>query len=172
MYRIQLFHCLQPATEGGGETLLVDGFAVSEEYRKMYPEGFEFLSQTSIESEYLHTLSPPYAHYKNTDTVFKLHSDNLTVKQIRLNPYDRATHEKMDLSTQLKFYELYPKLIEMAQSEDFVVKLNLTPGNVLLLYNWRVLHGRTAFKGQRTLSGCYVGHQDFLSQCRVHKLIE
>ena len=90
--------------------------------------------------------------------------------QVRINACDRAPHEKMSLEDQLKFYYFYPKLVKMTKDKKFVKNLNLEPGNILMVYNWRVLHGRTAFQGDRTLSGCYIGHADFMSACRSHDL--
>jgi len=43
----------------------------------------------------------------------------------------------------------------------------LTPGDVLVTNNWRVLHGRTEFTGDRRLSGAYIRMQDFISKTRV-----
>ena len=86
--------------------------------------------------------------------------------QIRINAYDRAPHENMTLSNQLKFYNYYPRLIKMSKEDSLMKKISLQPGTVLLVNNWRILHGRTAFEGQRTLSGCYIGHMDFMSRCR------
>ena len=76
--------------------------------------------------------------------------------QIRINAYDRAPHENMTLSNQLKFYNYYPRLIKMSKEDSLMKKISLQPGTVLLVNNWRILHGRTAFEGQRTLSGCYI----------------
>ena len=86
--------------------------------------------------------------------------------QVRINSYDRGPHERMDLADQLKFYNFYPNLIKMSQEEKYLKKINLKPGTVLLVNNWRILHGRTAFEGKRILSGCYIGHMDFMSCCR------
>ena len=86
--------------------------------------------------------------------------------QVRINAYRRAPHKGMDLETQLKFYDYFPKLIRASQDEKYAKKVALTPGDVLIVYNWRLLHGRTPFKGQRTLSGCYINHETFLSRSR------
>uniref|UniRef100_A0A8D8LZZ9 Trimethyllysine dioxygenase, mitochondrial n=1 Tax=Cacopsylla melanoneura TaxID=428564 RepID=A0A8D8LZZ9_9HEMI len=46
-----------------------------------------------------------------------------------------------------------------------------TPGRVLFINNWRVLHGRSSYRGQRTLTGCYVTMGNLLSRARMLKLI-
>ena len=44
-------------------------------------------------------------------------------------------------------------------------------GKVLLVNNWRVMHGRTSFQGERTMSVCYVGRTEFMSRARVLGLV-
>ena len=43
----------------------------------------------------------------------------------------------------------------------------LRPGDALLFDNWRVLHGRLAYTGKRTLCGAYLNHEDFESRLRL-----
>ena len=85
--------------------------------------------------------------------------------QVRINAY-RAFQGNMDLETQRKFYKYFPILIKMSREERYVKTMALSPSTVIIGNNWRILHGRTDFRGQRTLSGCYLGHMDFLSRCR------
>ena len=123
------------------------------------------MSTYPIEAEYNHTVSEPKAHYLCKDLVFKTYPNSEEMLHVRINGY-RMFPEKMDLSAQIKYYEYFPKLIEMTKEERFVKKFSLQPGNVLLVHNWRLLHGRTGFNGNRILSGCYLGQIDFLSRCR------
>ena len=46
-------------------------------------------------------------------------------------------------------------------------RIGLEPGWVLIVNNWRVLHGRTAFSGERSVVGCYISRTDFLSAAGV-----
>jgi trimethyllysine dioxygenase len=43
----------------------------------------------------------------------------------------------------------------------------LAPGEAMLFDNWRVLHGRKAYAGKRTLCGAYLNHEDFESRLRM-----
>jgi trimethyllysine dioxygenase len=40
----------------------------------------------------------------------------------------------------------------------------MTPGNVIVYNNWRVMHGRTSFTGNRRMVGCYMNYEDFQSK--------
>ena len=70
-FRIQIFHCHEASSCGGGETLLLDGFALAKTFKENYPEGYDFFSKNPIESEYIHVQSEPKAHYFSKDLVFK-----------------------------------------------------------------------------------------------------
>ena len=180
---LQLFHCHQNSTCGGGETLLVDGFNLANHFKDLCPEGYQFLSDYPLEAEYVHVSSEPRSHYVNKDVAFKhcpqryrifviiyqlctfilqfhnffkycCFSGNLI--QIRLKSDNRATHANMKLEDQMKFYEYYPKLVDMSKDEKLVKTFHLNAGDVLVANNWRLLHGRTAFTGERVLSGIHI----------------
>ena len=52
-----------------------------------------------------------------------------------------------------------------------MLKFKLRPGRLLLVDNWRVLHGRTAFIGRRELCGCYLPRDDWLNKARQVALL-
>ena len=85
------------------------------------------------------------------------------LEQFRFNAYDRAPHA-WSLDDQKLFYEYYPKLGEIVKAN--VCKLKLEPGQVLVVNNWRAMHGRNAFKGHRVLSGCYIDRDSFMSRAK------
>ncbi|KAJ8726847.1 hypothetical protein PYW08_015244 [Mythimna loreyi] len=45
------------------------------------------------------------------------------------------------------------------------------PGTVMIMDNFRVLHGRTGFSGSRVLGGSYVARSDWLDKARALGLI-
>lgn len=55
-------------------------------------------------------------------------------------------------------------LLTSADSEYWV---QLTPGTVLSVDNHRVLHGRSAFDGQRRVCGAYIGVDEYRSHLEV-----
>lgn len=127
----------------------------------------KYVFNQRIESQYLHTESEPQANYLNTDTIFKVDPDDQHLIQVRINGYDRACHSGMSLETQLGFYKHFSELLKLVKHDKYVKKVSLKPGQVLIVNNWRVLHGRTAFNGHRIMSGCYINDNDFKSKCRT-----
>ncbi len=85
------------------------------------------------------------------------------LEQFRFNGYRRAPHA-MSLEEQKLFYEYYPKLADIVKANACPVKLE--PGQVLVVNNWRVMHGRTPVKGHRVLSGCYIDRESYLSRAK------
>ena len=90
--------------------------------------------------------------------------------QFRYNVYDRAPH-KMTLDEQRTFYQNYRILSEIVEDRENAMWIKLEPGTVLFIDNWRVMHGRSGFQGERTMTGCYVNRSDFLSRTKVFNLI-
>jgi len=43
----------------------------------------------------------------------------------------------------------------------------LRPGKPLIFDNWRVLHGRSAFTGNRRMCGGYINRDDFISKFKL-----
>ncbi|XP_059089468.1 trimethyllysine dioxygenase, mitochondrial-like [Tigriopus californicus] len=167
-FGLQIFHCLQPAARGGAN-ILVDGFKIAELLKKANPDAYQFFRKTPLEAEYIHSRSEPQEHYYNVDYVFKHHPISDELEQFRFNVYDRAPH-KMGLSEQRLFYRYYRELAALIVDETNVMRVQLHPGTVLFIDNWRVMHGRTGFQGQRIMSGCYVNRSDFISRAKVFDL--
>ncbi|XP_050686095.1 trimethyllysine dioxygenase, mitochondrial-like isoform X2 [Eriocheir sinensis] len=160
--RIQVFHCLEVASEGG-ENLLVDGFSVAQQFKEKYPEGYAFLSSESFPSEYLEEGQ----HHSSLDTVFKHNPETGCLSQFRYNIYDRAPlssipHEKIQ-----DFYIHFSNLTKIIRDPKNEHWLRLEPGTVLLIDNWRVMHGRRSFSGRRAMIGCYLDNEEFTSSARV-----
>ena len=150
----------------GGENVLVDGFNIAKKFREHCPRGFEFFSRTPLCCEYIHTLTVPNEHYYSTDPIFKHDpQDKNKLLQFRYNAYDRAPHQ-LSLGDQRKFYNYLPRLAREVQDTSNGYWFRLIPGTILLVDNWRVMHGRNAFSGKRIMSGCYATRDDFMSTAK------
>ncbi|XP_068204238.1 trimethyllysine dioxygenase, mitochondrial [Palaemon carinicauda] len=160
--RIQVFHCLEPATEGG-ETLLVDGFNVAQQYHDRHPEGYEFLSKTSIPSEYI----GDGQHMVCLDTVFKHNPASGDLEQFRYNIYDRAPLTSIPVERMQEFYLHMRNLGKIVRNPKNEYWLKLQPGTLLLIDNWRVMHGRNKYVGSRIMGGCYLDNDGFTSKART-----
>ncbi len=156
-------HCLKTHAEGG-ETLLVDGFAVLNRLRDTDPGAFDTLSET---------LLPFTAKVANGDDwraqgrIISLDADG-DICGIR---YSTGSIDGDALARMANdaIRDALKKLEILMLEETFWVKILLRPGDLLVVDNHRVLHGRTAFDptaGERLLQTCSTRRDDFHNRYR------
>jgi trimethyllysine dioxygenase len=167
--RIQVFHCLDRTGCSGGETILTDGFQCAEELRRINSQATETLSSVAQECVYVE----PDVCYKWTDTVFSHSKSDKSLQRVRFNMYDRSTTPPLCPTKDVNlFYLALKQFADLTQARDNQLFLKLTPGLVIFIDNWRVLHGRTEFFGKRVLTGCYMDNDEFNHACRKSKVIQ
>ena len=69
----------------------------------------------------------------------------------RFNNDDRGVMEDLSAAEIDRFYQHLPVLTAALRSPQLLVKLRLQVGEMLIVHNHRVLHGREAFVGYRNL---------------------
>ncbi|TWW74971.1 trimethyllysine dioxygenase, mitochondrial [Takifugu flavidus] len=162
---IQVFHCLKH--EGtGGRTLLVDGFYAAEKLRERSPENFELLTRVPIRHEYIEVSETHKNHISSVGPVLSVYPWNREVYQIRYNNYDRAAINTIPHELVQRWYAAHRQLTTELRRPENELWVKLTPGMVIFIDNWRVMHGREAFTGLRQLCGCYLTRDDVLSVAR------
>ena len=161
---ISLFHCLQAAPKGGGESLLVDGFAVAEALRETAPAAFDRLSRLSFSFRD----SGGAKIYVARGRVISLDQDG-NVVGIRYS--DRALLP-LDLPVDHiePAYDALRAWAGLLYDARFPFRYLMKPGDLHVFDNHRVLHGRTAFnvgQGTRHLQQCAVDRDEFHSNFRM-----
>lgn len=156
---LQMFNCLAYDAKGG-ESVLVDGFALAEDLRRADPGAYELLTEVSVPARYVE----PGVHLTAERPALRLDAFG-ALEQISFNNYDRAPfvlpQERMDA-----FYAAYGALHARIADQANWLKIPLRPGMALIFDNWRLLHGRMGFAGKRVFYGCYHNREDFLSRLR------
>ncbi len=157
---LQMFCCIE--REGnGGESILVDGFAIADLLRLTDPPAFETLTRVAVRSQYVE----PGVHLTAKRPVIRLdHAGN--IEQISFNNYDRAPF-RLPPSQEQEFYRAYTKFHDLLNDRSTWRVVRLEPGDAVLFDNWRILHGRMAYTGRRVFIGCYHNREDFESRRRV-----
>ena len=158
---MQVFNCVAKAGDGGPQPGLM---------------GLRWQRTSSPSSRicwFFSTVKLPYfCVYDGVDVrsegpVFQ-HDANDVLRQIRFNNYDRAPIENLTTEEVEQFYTYLPILYERFRDEKYTLKHTLDVGEMVVIDNWRVLHGREEFEGYRNLRGCYVGRDDIDSTKRQH----
>lgn len=175
---LQLFHVLQPASLGGGQSTFTDCFAAAQHLHKLNPDYYNILSSVRIashasgSSERFGTFTNTSAHaagfpvFTHSAPHIRPHPSHLT--QIRWNNDDRhsstqwPSHERM-----IMWYRAARVWTELLHSPQFKWEVALQPGTPVIFDNWRMAHGRRAFEGQRRVCGGYIGMDEFLARARM-----
>ena len=156
---VQLLHCLQ--FEGtGGESTMVDAFAIAQHMATKMPEHFTTLSTVAVPGQYI----GDGAHLMAARPVFR-HDHAGHLVQVSFNNYDRAPF-LLPEHEMIAFYEALRAFDTMANDITMQWRHVLAPGEALLFDNWRVMHGRGSFTGLRRMCGGYVNREDLESRLR------
>lgn len=155
---IQVFHCLFH-DGSGGETYLVDGFQAAEELRRENESHYQVLLKHKIPHVYAgEAKNELYAEHSilREDCYGKLEA-------VRFNHYDRAPIYNIPEAEVGSWYRAIKNLSKKMEDSRSIFKFKLTPGSVIFVDNWRVLHGRNSFDGKRIMCGCYLSRDDWIN---------
>lgn len=160
---VQLLHFLiNQAT--GGESTLVDGWAVLEELRQRHPGHFQVLAGTPV----------PYQLFSDTeDTQASAPMIQLDAEgRVRTFRYSNQLALPLDVPFDRvePFYAAYRTLGTLIDSDRFKLAFKTTDGDLLTVHSHRVLHGRLPFdpeSGPRHLQDVYLEWDDLMAHRRV-----
>lgn len=155
----QLLHCLE-FRGTGGESTIVDAFAIARRIEAEAPDPFEVLSTVAVPGQYI----GDGAHLMSARPVFR-HDHTGRLVQVSFNNYDRAPF-LLDEDDMVAFYDALRLFEEIANEPSMQWRHVLQPGEALLFDNWRVLHGRAAYTGLRRMCGGYLNREDVESRLR------
>mmetsp|Transcript_6235 Transcript_6235/g.6793 ORF Transcript_6235/g.6793 Transcript_6235/m.6793 type:complete len:192 (-) Transcript_6235:54-629(-) len=158
---VQAFHVIEQSNDGG-ENMLVDGFQICDALRVKEPKMFEFMTQPNFEFFY----KDKETSYKSRQPLIKLDPTTRHIYQFRFNNYDRSPPSP-GLADLKLYYATIQAILDLIRDPEYAYQIKLKPGELLLTNNWRVMHGRTEFIGNRRMLGCYISMDDFTSKMRV-----
>ena len=165
---LQIFHCSeQDVSPGCGYTLIADGLKIAEALHQRFPEAFDFFSTTPLRFRCL----DEGAHLSALRTIIDIDAAG-RMKQFAYNPYDLAPMTYLSDGDLEAFYRHHAALSSLTTSREFTFSIRLLPGEMMVVNNHRVLHGRTAFKGSRNMLGCYVGFDEWHSSARCAGVLQ
>ena len=151
---IQILQCIENEVTGGLSTL-VDGYTVSEKLKQDFPDYYKMLTEIKIRFQFIDQtiVLEDWAEMIRLD-------ESGNFKQVRFSPrldfVPLIDKEKLEL-----FYSARKKLSELYNSKNYKIEFKLLPGDLLMMDNYRLLHGRTKYdanEGNRFLQGCYIDY--------------
>jgi len=148
--QMQLLHCLEAASEGG-ESVVVDGFAAADRLRREAPDAFDLLTRRAVPFRYVEAGK---VDLRAKAPLIELDADG-DVKAVRYNNRSIAPFD-LDPDEVEAFYDAYRRFGRLLHDPGLTVGFRLAPGDLFIVDNQRVLHGRRGFSaGRRWLQGCY-----------------
>ncbi|WP_420382581.1 2-trimethylaminoethylphosphonate dioxygenase [Novosphingobium sp.] len=157
---LQILACLHNDVEGG-DSIVVDGFAIAARLQAEWPEGFALLTQTPARFAYtgaqgvrLHAKKP----------LIELGPDG-ELLAVRFNNRSAAPFTDIAYDRMAGYYRAYRRMAELVDDPALAMRFRLAPGTAFVVDNLRVLHARTAItsQGNRHLQGCYADRDGLLS---------
>ena len=151
---IQILHCIENQVSGGLSTL-VDGYTVTEKLKKNFPDYYKILTEIKVRFQFIdqNVFLEDWAEMIQLD-------ENKKFKQVRFSPrldfVPLMDKEKLEL-----YYSARNKISELYNSKKYRIEFKLMPGDLLMMDNHRLLHGRTSYdanEGERFLQGCYIDY--------------
>ena len=132
-------HCLRNAAQGG-DSMLVDGFSAAERLRREDPEAFACLTE----------VSPGFRYH---DATTRLESEGPLIEldsrgQVARVRFSNRTERVPALpgATLRRYYAARQAFYRLISGDDFTLHLKLAPGQMLIMDNYRLFHGRSAFQ--------------------------
>ena len=148
---LQLLHCLS-SSAAGGESTLVDGFCVAEALRAGAPADFALLAGHCVTFAY----RDEGAELSASAPLIELDPHG-AVRAVRFNSRSLKS-PSMPAPELAAWYDAYLRFGRMLEDDRFQVRLRLESGDLFIVDNRRVLHGRAPYAssgGERHLQGCY-----------------
>ena len=149
---IQLLHCITNEVNGGFSTL-VDGYTVTEDLKKDYKEYYDILTKVKVKFKFI----DKNVVLESWSELIKL-DENKKFKQVKFSPrldfVPILDKDELDL-----YYKARNSISAMYNSDNYRIEFKLMPGDLLMMDNYRLLHGRTEFdtnEGSRFLQGAYI----------------
>ena len=161
---LQFFGCLENNAEGG-ESVVVDGFRITEILHDAYPEEFELLSACNANFEYLGSSD---THLMTRLPIIERGVDG-AVRCVRFNNRSCAALTDIPFEKMADYYRAYRRFGDLVEDASLNVTFKLNPRQLFVTDNTRVLHGRTGFSGsgRRWMQGAYADKDSLESRIRI-----
>ncbi len=161
---LQLLSCLENNVEGG-DSIVVDGFGVVRRLQAEDPQAFNLLTRYRVAFEYAGSKDVCLRAHK---PMIELAPDGELVG-ISFNNRSIAPITQIPFDDMQAYYAAYRRFAELIEDPDMQVTFKLSPGQLFIVDNTRVLHARKAFSGSgiRWLQGCYADKDALLSTLAI-----
>ena len=159
---LQLLHCLQNSV-AGGDSILVDGFMAAKILAEENTAHYHTLSRSAVPF----CFSDDIADLRNRLPILEISADG-DMRAVNFNNRSLAALD-IPVDEQPTYYAAYRHFFEILQRPKLTLQFRMESGDLFIVDNRRILHGRTGFEGcgGRHLQGCYADRDALLSTWRI-----
>ena len=159
----QFLYCVENQSQGG-QSILVDGFQVTQDFCQAHPNYCQLLCETPVQF-WLADSNHRYL-FRNVAPVLECDGDGKprVVRFSKRNCRPQLPFEQLET-----YYDAYHTFFDVLKRKTYQHQFLLEPQDCLLFQNFRILHGRTAFDpdvGNRQLQAGYVDWNFFSGRRR------
>lgn len=169
---LQFLHCRAFSDDVvGGESTIMDGFALAERFRERYPADFATLARVPVTFKKVHYARAEPVHMTYRRPLISLNAESEITNVAWSPPFQGVTETDTveDMGALYKAMTRFAQLMD--ESSDLLYEFRLKPGQILTFNNRRAFHGRRGFtlrkNSVRHLEGVYVNIDEFKSKVRV-----
>ena len=137
-YAVQFLHCIENKAEGGNSNI-VDGFAMAKKLKKLSKSSYEILTGVKVKykigaGEHDMSYSAPVIELDTEGNLYIIRFSNQQRRELSI-PFE-------DIESFYFAYNLFSKMVNDPTNQ---LKFRFQPGNILMFNNLRILHAREAF---------------------------
>ncbi len=161
-------YCVENKAKGG-ESILVDGFKVAEDFRNNHPYYYKLLSEIPV--YYRNFDAEMQYFFQHKTPILKLDKDG-NLSDIYFGPHNcDRDHIALDIISD--YYEAYCAFYRELKNPNYQYIFRLERGQILLMQNFRMIHGRMPFNASSGFRHVEVGYADwdhFIARQNFHKV--
>ncbi|WP_424097701.1 TauD/TfdA family dioxygenase [Moorena producens] len=163
---VGFLYCVVNKTNGG-DSIIIDGFRVAEDFRQKYPEYFQILVENQV--QFRHYEVDTGYFFCRIGSVIEV-DDKGNIAGLYVGPkncYRYLPFDKVE-----SYYEAYTTFFRYVKNPDYQYRFRLQAGDCLVYKNFRILHTRTLFdpsSGPRHLKVGYVGWHYFVGRTNFNR---
>ncbi|NER78229.1 MAG: DUF971 domain-containing protein [Leptolyngbya sp. SIO1D8] len=159
---LEFIYCVENEAEGG-ESILVDGFKVAENFRQNHPQKFDLLVNFPIQFEQVF-LENQY-HHRRSRSVIELDRKG-EISGVYFAHF-HACNWDLPFDKLEDYYAAYCAFYNYLKDPAYQYCFRLQPGDCIVTKNFRVFHGRKAFdpsSGAREMKISYTPWDYFIGR--------
>ncbi|XP_069969453.1 gamma-butyrobetaine dioxygenase isoform X2 [Penaeus vannamei] len=153
---VQLLHCITQFSGDGGDSILADSHRVAVQMRELHPQKYRLLTDVLVNFRDVGVDNGFQYDIIARRPMISVKA-NGEIKTVNMSTFGRDSHFGISPKEAIGWYDAYLTFCDLLYRPENHFTFKLVPGEILIMDNLRILHGRTAYEdtveGERRLEG-------------------